>query len=176
VDPNSDLAAANALANPGDIIEFAEGTYNITSQIIVKDGVTYKGAGPGLTIIDGNDTTRAFVGWGDRSYNEDNENANDSGPKGWIIEGMTIQNCVADTNNRFSYTSAGYNLKTNFVTLDADASGGLNSEEANGQVGGIRLAGEDGAEGTEDDDLHRFEHIDTDGSGELSLAELDAQL
>ena len=176
VDPNGDIAAANELAKPGDTIEIAEGTYYLTSQIEIKDGVTYSGAGPGLTIIDGNDTTRAFVAWGDRSFNNGNENPNDSGPKGWVLEGMTIQNCVADTNNRFSYTSAAFNLKTNFVTLDADASGGLNPGEANGQVGGIRLAGADGTEGTEDDDLHRFVHIDTDGSGELSEAELDAQI
>ncbi len=176
VDPNGDIAAANELAKPGDTIEIAEGTYYLTSQIEIKDGVTYRGAGPGLTIIDGNDTTRAFVAWGDRSFNNGNDNPNDSGPKVWVLEGMTIQNCVADTNNRFSYTSAAFNLKTNFVTLDADASGGLNPAEANGQVGGIRLAGADGTEGTEDDDLHRFVHIDTDGSGELSEAELDAQI
>jgi subtilisin-like proprotein convertase family protein len=176
VNPDSDLAAANELAIPGGIIEFAPGTYNITSQIIVKEGVTYLGAGPELTIIDGGGATRAFAALGDLFYNEDSENANDSGPKGWVIEGMTIQNCVADTNNRFSYTSAAYNLKANFAELDADASGGLNPDESDGQVGGIRLAGPDGTEGTEDDDLHRFAHIDTDGSGELSEAELDVQL
>jgi len=176
VDPNSDIAAANALAVAGDTIEFAEGTYYITSQIEIKDGVTYKGAGPGLTIIDGNDSTRAFVAWGDRSFNNGNENANDSGPKGWVLDGMTVQNCVADTNDRFSYTGAAFNMKTNFVTLDVNESGGLDPVEANGQVGAIRLAGPDGTEGTEDDDLHRFAHIDIDGSGELSEAELDAQL
>jgi len=176
VDPNGDIAAANALAKAGDTIEIAEGTYYLRSQVEIKDGVTYRGAGPGLTIIDGNDTTRAFVAWGDRSFNEGNENPNDSGPKGWVLEGMTIQNCVADTNNRFSYTSAAFNLKTDFATLDANASGGLDPEEADGEVGGIRLAGTDGTEGTEDDDLHRFVHIDTDGSGEVSEAELDAQI
>ncbi|MCG7851363.1 MAG: proprotein convertase P-domain-containing protein, partial [Methanosarcinaceae archaeon] len=92
VNPDSDLAAANELAKPGGTIEFAAGTYNITSQIIVKEGVTYKGAGQGLTIIDGNDVTRAFVAWGDRFFNEDSNNVNDSGPKGWVLEGMTIQN------------------------------------------------------------------------------------
>jgi hypothetical protein len=176
VDPNGDIAAANALAKAGDTIEIAEGTYYLTSRIEIKSGVTYRGAGTGLTIIDGNDTTRAFVAWGDRFFNDDNENANDSGPKGWVLEGMTIQNCVADANDRFSYTGAAFNLKTNFVTLDVNESGGLDPNEANGQVGGIRLAGEDGTEGTEDDDLHRFAHIDTDASGEISEAELDAQL
>ena len=176
VETNGDIAAANALAKAGDTIEIAEGTYYLTSQIEIKDGVTYRGAAPGLTIIDGNDVTRAFVAWGDRSFNEGNENLNDSGPKGWVLEGMTIQNCVADTHDRFSYTSAAFNLKTNFATLDADASGGLNPEEADGQVGGIRLAGADLTEGTEDDDLHRFVHIDTDGSGEISEAELEAQI
>ena len=176
VDPNGDIAAANALAKAGDTIEIAEGTYYLTSRIEIKSGVTYRGAGTGLTIIDGNDTTRAFVAWGDRFFNDDNENANDSGPKGWVLEGMTIQNCVADANDRFSYTGAAFNLKTNFVTLDVNESGGLDPNEANGQVGGIRLAGADGTEGTEDDDLHRFAHIDTDASGEISEAELDAQL
>jgi hypothetical protein len=88
---------------------------------------------------------------------------------------MTIQNCVADTVGRF-YLLAAYRLKTNFVTLDANASAGLDPAEADTQVGGLRLAGDDGAEGTADDDLHRFAHIDADASGEISLAELDAQL
>ncbi len=176
VEAGGDIAAANELAEAGDTIEIAEGTYYLTSQIEIKDGVTYRGAGPGLTIIDGNDTTRAFVAWGDRSFNNGNENPNDSGPKGWVLEGMTIQNCVADTHDRFSFTSAAFNLKTDFATLDANASGGLDPEEADGQVGGIRLAGADATEGTEDDDLHRFVHIDTDGSGEISEAELDVQI
>jgi len=176
VDPNSDIAAANALAMAGDTIEFAEGTYYITSQIEIKDGVAYKGAGPGLTIIDGNDITRAFVAWGDRSFNEGNENPNDSGPKGWVLEGMTIQNCVADTNDRFSYTGSAFDMNDVFAENDADGSGGLNPEEANADSGGIRLSGPDGTEGTEDDDLHRFEHMDTDGDGELSQEELLAQI
>ena len=176
VEAGGDIAAANELAQAGDTIEIAEGTYVLTSQIAIKDRVTYRGAGAGLTVIDGNNVTRAFVAWGDRFFNEDNENRNDSGPKGWVLEGMTIQNCVADTNNRFSYTSAAFNLKANFATLDADASGGLDPAEADGQVGGIRLAGPDLTEGTDDDDLHRFAHIDTDGNGQLTEAELDAQL
>ena len=176
VDPNSDLAAAAAMVQPGGTIEFAEGTYFLTSQIEVKDGVTYKGAGPGLTIFDGNDTTRAFVAWGDRSFNEGNGNPNDSGPKGWVIEGITIQNCVADTNNRFSYTGSAFDMNDVFAENDADGSGGLNPEEADADSGGIRLAGPDGQEGTEDDDLHRFVHIDTDGNGELSQEELLAQM
>ena len=176
VEAGEDIAAANALAEPGDTIEIAAGTYYLTSQIEIKDGVTYKGAGPGLTIIDGNDTTRAFVAWGDRSFNEGNENANDSGPKGWVLEGMTIQNCVADSNGRFSYTASAFDMNDVFAENDADGSGGLNPDEADADSGAIRLAGEDGVEGTEDDDLHRFAHIDTDGNGELSQAELLAQI
>jgi len=176
VDANGDIAAANADAEAGDTIQIAAGTYRITSQIKIKDGVTYQGAGPGLTIIDGNNVTRAFVAWGDRFFNEDNGGANNSGPKNWVLEGITIRNCVADANDRFSYTSTAFGLKTNFATLDANASGGLDPAEADVQVGGIRLAGPDGTEGTADDDLHRFAHIDTDGSGQISLAELDAQL
>jgi len=176
VEAGGDIAAANALAKAGDTIEIASGTYYLTSQIEIKDGVTYRGAGPGLTIIDGNDTTRAFVAWGDRSFNEGNENPNDSGPKGWLLEGMTIQNCVADTNDRFSYAGAAFDMLDVFADNDADASGGLNPEEADADVGAIRLAGADRAEGTEDDDLHRFAAMDADGNGELSEAELNAQL
>ena len=176
VDPNGDIAAANALAKAGDTIEIAAGTYYLASQIQIKDGVAYRGAGSGLTVIDGNNVTRAFVAWGDRFVNEDSDGANTSGPKGWVLEGMTIQNCVADANDRFSYMGVAFNLKTDFATLDANASGGLDPAEANGRADGIRLAGADATEGTADDDLHRFAHIDIDASGELSQAELDAQI
>ena len=89
---------------------------------------------------------------------------------------MTIQNCVADTNNRFSYTGSAFDMNDVFAENDADGSGGLNPEEANADSDGIRLPGPDGEEGTEDDDLHRFEHMDTDGNGELSQEELLAQI
>jgi hypothetical protein len=176
VDPDSDLAAANASAKAGDTIEFAEGTYNIAAQIEIKSGVTYKGAGPGLTIIDGAELTRAFVGWGDRTYNNTNDNANDSGPKDWVIEGLTIQNCVADGNDTFAYAGAAFNMKSDFADNDADSSGGLNIEEADDDVGAIRLAGPDEIEQSLDDDVHRFEAMDSNSDGELSEAELDAQL
>ncbi|UCC96488.1 MAG: hypothetical protein JSW66_11665 [Phycisphaerales bacterium] len=102
VDPNSDIAAANESAQAGDTIEFAEGTYVIASQIEIKDGVTYRGAGSGQTIIDCGGVTRAFVGWGDRSqndelpYSETGYPPNTSGPKGWVIQGLSIINGVAD--------------------------------------------------------------------------------
>lgn len=97
VDPNSDLAAANAMAMPGDIVAFAPGTYVLSSQIDVKSGVTYLGAGPDLTIIDCNDVTRAFAAWGDRSATglvdaNGVEIPNRTGQTGWVIEGLTIQN------------------------------------------------------------------------------------
>ncbi|MHC4542690.1 MAG: choice-of-anchor Q domain-containing protein [Planctomycetota bacterium] len=63
-----------------------------------------------------------------------------------------------------------------FAENDADGSGGLSPDEADGDSGGIRLPGPDGTEGTADDDLHRFAHMDTDGNGELSQAELLAQI
>jgi hypothetical protein len=44
------------------------------------------------------------------------------------------------------------------------------------RAGNLRLPGPDANEPTADDDLHRFAHIDTDASGELSLPELDAQV
>ncbi len=120
VDPNGDIAAANALAKAGDTIQISAGTYILTSQIEVKDGVTYKGAGTGLTIIDGNNVTRAFAAWGDRSATNGQVDANgvsvrnDTGPKGWILEGMTIQNCVADTKDRQDILSAARDLLTNY--------------------------------------------------------------
>jgi len=121
VDPNSDLAAANALANPGDTILFAEGTYDITSQLEIKDGVTYRGAGPGLTIIDGNDVTRAFVAWGDRSATNGQVDANGlsvpnlTGPKGWVLDSLTIQNCVSDTENRQDILGDARDLLNNYT-------------------------------------------------------------
>jgi len=121
VDPNSDIAAANELAQPGDTIEFAAGVYNLTSQIEIKDGVTYQGAGPGLTIIDGNDVTRAFVAWGDRGATNGQIDANGlsvpnaTGPTGWVLEGLTIQNCVADTKNREDILSSARDLLTNYT-------------------------------------------------------------
>jgi hypothetical protein len=121
VEAGGDIAAANELAQPGDTIAFAEGTYYITSQIEIKDGVTYRGAGAGLTIIDGNDTTRAFVAWGDRSVAngqvdaDGNSVPNNTGPKNWVLEGMTIQNCVADTVDRQDILSAARDLLNNYT-------------------------------------------------------------
>jgi len=120
VDPNGNIAAANALAQTGDTIKIAAGTYYLTSKIEIKGGVTYQGAGPGLTIIDGNNVTRAFVAWGDRGATNGQVDANGvgvlnaTGPKGWILEGMTIRNCVADANDRQDILSAARDLLTNY--------------------------------------------------------------
>ncbi len=121
VEPGGDIAAANELAQPGDTIEIAAGTYYLTSQIEIKEGVTYRGAGPGLTIIDGNDVTRAFAAWGDRGATNGQVDANgagiqnNTGPKGWILDGMTIRNCVADTKDRQDILSAARDLLTNYT-------------------------------------------------------------
>ena len=102
VDAGGDIAAANATAVAGDVIDIAAGTYAITAAIEIKDGVTYQGAGSALTIIDCGGVTRAFFGWGDRSQNDDlpysetGYPANTSGPKGWVIQGLSIINGVAD--------------------------------------------------------------------------------
>jgi len=102
VEAGGDIAAANATAVAGDVIEIAAGTYAITAAIEIKDGVTYKGAGSALTIIDCGGVTRAFVGWGNRSQNDDlpySETGypeNTSGPKGWVIQGLKIINGAAD--------------------------------------------------------------------------------
>jgi len=120
----TELEAAAAAAVAGDRIVLAEGTYAITSQIEIKDGVTYQGAGAGLTIIDGNDATRAFVAWGDRSatngqvqINDANEVVgvpNTTGQKDWVLDGLTIQNCVSDANNRSDILSSARDLLNNY--------------------------------------------------------------
>ena len=121
VDPNSDLAAAAEAVLPGGRIEFAEGTYYLTSQIVIKDNVTYRGAGAGLTIIDGNDVTRAFAAFGDRGATDGQVDAdgngvpNNTGPKDWVLEGMTIQNCVADTVERQDILGAARDLLNNYA-------------------------------------------------------------
>ncbi len=120
VDPNGDIAAANALAKAGDTVQISAGTYMLKSQIAIKDGVTYKGAGPGLTIIDGNNVTRGFVAWGDRGATNGQVDANGvgltntTGPKGWVLEGLTIRNCVADTKDRQDILSSARDLLTNY--------------------------------------------------------------
>lgn len=111
-----ELEAAVAAAMPDDVINLAEGVYEITSPIEVKDGVTIRGAGPGLTIIDGNDLTRGFVAWGDpgaangQLYVTGEPLVNFTGPIEWAIEDLTIQNCVADANNRADILSAAREL------------------------------------------------------------------
>lgn len=176
VDPDSDLAAANAQARAGDTLLFAKGTYLIDSQIEIKDGVTYQGAGPGQTVISGQKQTRAFVAWGDRTHNSTNEDFNHSGPKNWVLDGFTLQNCVADAHDMFAFAGTAYNLLNSFVTLDVDNSGDLDIEETDSDVDVLRLPGPDGIEKTPDDDLHRFETMDTDGNGRLSEAELNVQI
>lgn len=171
-----ELATAAEAIDPGDTIRLAEGTYEISSHMLIKSGATYQGAGKGLTLIDGAEQTRAFAGWGDRSYNETNENTNNSGPKGWLIDGITFQNCVSDRNDRFTYAGAAFNMLSDFADNDADGSGGLDIEEADDDAGAIRLPGPDLIEQSVDDDIHRFEAMDTSGDGELSEAELEAQL
>jgi len=139
VDPNGDIAAANEIAQPGDTIEIAAGTFVLAEQIAIKDGVTYKGAGAGLTIIDGNDVTRAFVVWGDRGATDGQVDANGvgisnaTGPKDWVLDGLTIQNCVADTLDRQDILSAARDLLNNYTgtpyTLEAaqTENGGISS-------------------------------------------------
>jgi len=121
VDPNGDIAAANEIAQPGDTIEIAAGTFVLAEQIAIKDGVTYKGAGAGLTIIDGNDVTRAFVAWGDRGATNGQVDANGvgilngTGPKGWVLDGLTIKDGVADTLDRQDILSAARDLLNNYT-------------------------------------------------------------
>ena len=142
VEAGGDIAAANELAQAGDTIEVAEGTYVLTSQIAIKDGVTYRGAGAGLTIIDGNNLTRAFVAWGDRSATNGQVDAdgvsvpNLTGPKDWVLDGLTIQNCVSDAVGRQDILSAARDLLNNYTgapytleTAQAENGGVTNNPE-----------------------------------------------
>jgi hypothetical protein len=152
----AELEAAAAAASAGDTIALAAGSYVITSQIALASGVTYMGAGEGLTIIDGNSLTRAFTAWGDRAATngqvDDDGNAipNLTGPTDWVIEGMTIQNCVSEAANRQDILSAARDLLNNYV---ADAAYTL--ETASAENGGVSANPEwfDILSGGADDDL-----------------------
>jgi predicted outer membrane repeat protein len=106
VEAGGDIAAANATAVAGVVIDIAAGNYVITEAIEIKDGVTYRGAGSAQTIIDCGGVTRAFFGWGNRSqndhlpYSETGYPLNMSGPKGWVIQGLSIINGMADDVNK----------------------------------------------------------------------------
>ena len=121
VEAGGDIAAASATAEPNDVIDIAAGTYVIAAAIEIKDGVTYQGAGAGLTIIDGGNLTRALVAWGDRGATEGQVDAdglgvpNGTGPKDWVLDGLTIQNCVADTEDRRDILGAARDLLNNYT-------------------------------------------------------------
>jgi hypothetical protein len=121
VEAGGDIAAANATAEPNDVIDIAAGTFVLTEQIEIKDGVTYQGAGVGLTIIDGNNVTRAFFAWGDRGATSGQVDAdglnvpNATGPKDWVLDGMTVQNCVSDTEDRRDILGAARDLLNNYT-------------------------------------------------------------
>jgi hypothetical protein len=121
VEAGGDIAAANAAAVAGDTIDIAAGTFVLTGQIEIKDGVTYQGAGAGLTIIDGGGTTRAFAAWVDRGATSGQVDAdglgvpNGTGPKDWVLDGMTIQNCVADTVDRRDILGGARDLLNNYT-------------------------------------------------------------
>ncbi|MHC4296624.1 MAG: proprotein convertase P-domain-containing protein [Planctomycetota bacterium] len=121
VDPSSDLAAANELAKPGGTIHLAEGTYILNGPIDIKEGVTYQGAGAGLTSIDGNDVTRVLTAWGDLGATDGQVDENGdgvpnlTGPTRWVLDGLTIQNGVADAAGRQDILSAARDLLNNYV-------------------------------------------------------------
>jgi len=121
VEAGGDIAAANAAAVAGDTIEIAAGTFTITAAIEIKDGVTYQGAGADLTVIDGGGVTRAFFGWGDRGATSGQVDANGdgvpnlTGPKGWVLDGLTIQNCVTGADNRQDILGAARDLLNNYT-------------------------------------------------------------
>lgn len=172
----TELEAAAATARAGDIIVLAKGRYNLRAQIPIRSGVTYRGTGGGLTVIDGNHRTRAFVAWGDRTHNNTSENPNDSGPKAWVLEGLTFESCMADGNDIFDYAGVAHALQYDFSEFDWNGDWVLDLDEAADGVPAIRLPGPDGIVPSGDDDIHRFEAMDGDGDGKLSEAELDEQM
>ncbi len=172
----TELEAAAETARAGDIIVLAKGRYNLRGQIPIRSGVTYRGTGGGLTVIDGNHRTRAFVAWGDRTHNNTDENPNDSGPKGWVLEGLTLESCMADGNDIFDYAGVAFALQYDFSEIDWNGDWVLDLDEAAAGVPAIRLAGPDGIVPSGDDDIHRFEAMDADGDGKLSEMELDEQM
>jgi len=160
----AELEAAAAAANPGDRINLAAGTYVLTSQIEIKSGVAYQGAGADLTVIDGNNVTRAFVAWGDRGATDGQVDANGvavpnlTGPKDWVLDGLTIQNCVADAANRQDILSAARDLLNNYP----DAPYTL--ETAQAENGGVT------------DNPEWFEILSGGADDDLTDAELQAYL
>jgi len=121
VEAGGDIAAANALAQAGDTIDIAAGTFVLAEQIEIKDGVTYQGAGADLTILDCNNLTRAFAAWGDRGATNGQVDANGvgvpntTGPTGWVISGLTIQNGETGDLNRQDILSAARDLLNNYT-------------------------------------------------------------
>jgi hypothetical protein len=88
--------------NPGDTVQFSATTYKVDGQMELVSNVTYQGDTGGGTVIDGGGAFRAFTAWGDRSLNDGRRDSsrNTTGPKGWVLKDMIIQNCVADKVNR----------------------------------------------------------------------------
>lgn len=122
----TDWAGALAAAPvAGDTVQFAAGTYTVTEPINVVGGVTYKGAGPGATTLNGGGVSRAFNAWGDRGVNDGVLDAplNNTGQKGWVIRDMTITNGQSDAANKQDILSVARNLHTNFTLADDPTNG-----------------------------------------------------
>lgn len=61
--PVKTLGRAVELSSDGDVIEIAPGIYNTEGDrgIVIDKGITFSGAGPDMTIIDGGNTSQIFI-------------------------------------------------------------------------------------------------------------------
>lgn len=120
--------------NPGDTVQFSATTYKVDGQVELVSNVTYQGDKRGGTVVDGGGAFRAFTAWGDRSLSDGRRNSsqNTTGPKGWVLRDMIIQNCVADKVNRE------FDVKTRTVNNPGsdDDGGAMNID--NGAIGMIQ--------------------------------------
>ena len=88
---DGDIAAAVGAANPGDVVQLAEGCYQLMTATTIPAGVTLEGAGQGKTIIEGTGVNgRLFTVNGDDSVLS---GLTVQGGKGISLSKGTVTNC-----------------------------------------------------------------------------------
>ncbi len=99
-DASADINAAILAASPGDLVWIPAGTYRCDNAIVIyhdDDGVTVRGAGPGLTIIDGRNTAGIGLGAGGAFTASTQTVTGTGGSAGSWPKGATVLN-VADSS------------------------------------------------------------------------------
>lgn len=124
-DPYPTINAAVEVADPGDIVMVAAGTYSdinhlaagdsIFSAVLMRPGVTIQGAGEGATIIDAHmpaipDTGRVF---------------HCDGVADVVIRDMTIRNVFASVYGAGVYCRGGSSVEIRNVTIEDCGDGGV---------------------------------------------------